>query len=417
MNFASLYFDKYIHYPAFYPGTPHPDTDIIVVIPCYNDEHIFQTLNSLTAAFPTKHHIEIIIVVNDSAETPEDIIKVNNDTFSKLQELSREHHPEHISILPIRIKNAPKKQAGVGHARKTGMDEAIYHFSLLDRPQGIIVSLDADCIVSPDYFLQIEKHFNSTDNKSGAYTLQFQHNYQDQSIDIKEKNACRLYEIYLRYFRLALKTTGFPYCFHTIGSCFAVNALAYTKTGGMPQRQGGEDFYFLHKAAQLTTVGTINRLLVYPSPRISERVPFGTGPSVKQIAHDGKYLVYNFNLFLILKKFFELCSNFFHTQEIETIKIPSEIINFTGEDKIKEIILECKNNSKEESSFSKRFFSKFNALFIIKFLKSFDENSIYPPMDVLEASSELLKDYGITLKSHHPEEIYKHLFQLDLKHI
>ena len=40
----------------------------------------------------------------------------------------------------------PAKDAGVGLARKTGMDEALYRFNMLGKPEGIILSYDADSL-------------------------------------------------------------------------------------------------------------------------------------------------------------------------------------------------------------------------------------------------------------------------------
>ena len=55
------------------------------------------------------------------------------------------------------------------------------------------------------------------------------------------------------------------------------------KCGGMKIRKAGEDFYFLQELAKTSGVGVIEKKLVFPSPRISERTPFGTGQAVKDI--------------------------------------------------------------------------------------------------------------------------------------
>ena len=51
----------------------------------------------------------------------------------------------------------------------------------------------------------------------------------------------------------------------------------------MRVRKGGEDFYFLQAAAKTGRVVTGDRVLVHPSPRPSDRVPFGTGPAVRKL--------------------------------------------------------------------------------------------------------------------------------------
>ena len=42
---------------------------------------------------------------------------------------------------------------GVGLARKTGMDEAVRRFDIINNPEGVILSLDADCTVEHNYFV------------------------------------------------------------------------------------------------------------------------------------------------------------------------------------------------------------------------------------------------------------------------
>ena len=59
----------------------------------------------------------------------------------------------------------------------------------------------------------------------------------------------------------------------------ACRAEAYARMGGMNQREAGEDFYFLQHLAKTAGVGKMEGTVVYPSPRVSHRVPFGTGPA------------------------------------------------------------------------------------------------------------------------------------------
>ncbi len=94
--------------------------------------------------------------------------------------------------------------------------------------------------------------------------------------------------------------------------------------------------------------------------------------------------------------------------------IPEEILNFYTKEKLKIDINEAKQNSSSKEKFSKRFFSKFNAFFIIQFLNSFNEESKFPPKDVLEMASELLLSKNIKLENTKTENIYNQIFKLDL---
>jgi len=386
LDFSTHYFLRYNAKPLLFGTHPVRNVEMIVVIPCYDDAVIFNTLQSLEKTKPSMSDVEVIVIVNSGVNAPASVVGNNREIYAALKERSEAGYYRRFNLLSVIIEDIPKKTAGVGYARKTGMDEAVRRFAAIDKPQGIIISLDADTLVNEDYFLLIERNFRQN-FKTEAFTFHFQHDFNSELYSKEEIEACRCYEIYLRYFRTALELTGFPYCFHTVGSCFAVTASAYVRAGGMPCRQGGEDFYFLHKLALMTTIGEIRDTLVYPSPRISDRVPFGTGPSVKRIIEEGSYRVYNFDLFLVLKRFFDCFDNFSESGNIDNI--PNEIVDFIGKKRLLEIISECLQNAKPGKNLVKRLFSKFDAFFVIKFLNSFSEKSRYPPMDVTEAAGRL----------------------------
>jgi glycosyltransferase involved in cell wall biosynthesis len=409
MDFSTYYFSRYNAQPLLFDTPPCEHVGMIVVIPCYDDELIFNTLQSLEETKRGESNVEVIVIVNSGTNASASAIENNRKIFAELKAKTESNYYKNFNLLSTSIENIPQKTAGVGHARKTGMDEAVRRFAAIDKPQGIIISLDADTLVNEDYFISIENNFNQNP-QAGAFTFQFQHDFNPELHSKEEIEACKRYETYLRYFRLALKLTGFPYSFHTIGSCFAVTASAYTKAGGMPCRQGGEDFYFLHKLAPMTSVGEIKEVLVYPSPRVSDRVPFGTGPSVKRIIEDGSYHVYNFDLFLVLKRFFDCFDYFSKSENIDTDVIPNEIVDFTGKKKLLEMINECRQNAKPGKNLTKRLFSKFDAFFVIKFLNSFTDKSNYPPMEVAEAAKRLLEYYEIEESG----DVYGSMLRLDL---
>ena len=391
MNFATSYFTRYKSLPPFFQKRPDDELKIIVTIPCYDDEFVFETLDSLENANPVQSKIEVIVVVNSGERTPNEVIEKNRKIFNRIQQYSHNEHYANFHLLPIWIEGVVKKKAGVGFARKAGMDEAVRRFATIDRPDGLIVSLDADTLVAPTYLQVVEKALK--DKTAHSFTFQFQHLFDSERYSDDEIQACKLYEMYLRYFRLALKMIKVPFAIHTIGSCFAVRAGAYIKLGGMPVRQAGEDFYFLQKAVKMHPVCEMNERIVFPAPRISGRVPFGTGASVRNIMETGKYYVCNFELFKLLQRFYDL----FPALEQESIQanIPSELMDYIGMDVWNESLAECRSYSASSGTFLKRMYDKFDAFFVVKFLKSFDEKSIFPPIDVHEAGRILLNNYGI----------------------
>ena len=391
MGFADHYFVRYKALPPFLFDKPEEAVGMIVIIPCIDDEFIFQTLESLADDYPVQPKIEVIVHVNSGEQTPAEIVERNRIIFSGLNEKAKSGYYQRFKLLPILTKGTVRKKAGVGFARKTAMDEAVRRFAAINKPDGLIVSLDADSLVAKDYLQEIGKAMNNV--KANCFTFQFRHHYDADIYPENVIHACRLYEIYLRYYRLALKMFDFPFAIHTIGSCFAIRAEAYIKLGGMPPRQGGEDFYFLQKAVKMNPVYEVRKPIIFPSPRMSNRVPFGTGPSVRNIIGKGKFEVYNFKLFGLLKDFYGLFPAM--GQENVQKRIPPVIREFIGANRFDSVLAECRNCSSSSNAFVKRMIDHFDSFFIVKFLNSFNQSEVYPPMDVLEAGKTILHHYGI----------------------
>ncbi|MDR0349061.1 MAG: glycosyltransferase [Tannerella sp.] len=404
MNFATPYFTRYKALPPFFSDQPDEHLAIIFVIPCYDDAFIFETLASLNKASRIVSKFEVIVVVNSGEKTPVEIVKRNRAIYKQLQHQSEEAYYKNFRLLPVLVEGTVKKKAGVGFARKTGMDEAVIRFDAVNNPEGLIVSLDADTLVAANYLQVMESAYNREET---CFTFQFQHHFDKERYSDKEIRACKLYEMYLRYYRLALKTLNVPFSIHTIGSCFAIRAGAYIKSGGMPVRQAGEDFYFLQKAVKMIPVCELKEPVVYPSPRISERVPFGTGASIRNIIADGNYYVCNFGLFGLLKTFYELFPVMEHADMQDSI--PAEIIEFIGITVLNQILAECRKYSSSSRTFLKRMYDKFDAFFIVKFLNDAGHKTAYPPVDVTAAATALLLYYD-KIPGH---DLYEQMLLLD----
>jgi hypothetical protein len=147
--------------------------------------------------------------------------------------------------------------------------------------------------------------------------------------------------------------------------------------------------------------------IVFPSPRISERAPFGTGATVRNIIASENYCVYNFELFKRLKRFYDLFPAFDQT-DIQD-KIPVELLAFIGTKAWNESLAECRKYSSSSSAFLKRMYDKFDAFFIVKFLNSFDEQSAFPPVDIHKAVKTFLCNYGIKEEA----DLYEQMLALD----
>jgi len=358
---------------------PHVDLGIIVVIPCFREPDILKTLESLAKCDLHRQKVEVIVLINHSEVAPNEIKEYNKNTKIEVDNWISTQNSRQITFYGIGPIELPKKWAGVGLARKNGMDEALRRFNLLEKPNGIIVSLDADTLVAQNYLVEIEKHFAQFPKSVGA-TISFQH--QTEGLEDKQLQGILLYEKYLLYYKSALRFIGYPNPMFTVGSAFAVTADGYIKRGGMTRRQAGEDFYFLQTLAQHGTVGEITTTAVYPSARESDRIPFGTGPAIAKWMNDEIDLTqtYNFQAFIDLKLFFDEFEKLFRIDKegfskiVETI--PNPIIQFIQTDNFLVEIEDLNQNCSSLDSFKTRFFHKFNAFKILKFM-NFGHDGFY----------------------------------------
>lgn len=382
-----------------------PDLGIGVVIPCYNEPDLDVCLNSLCAATPPKCDVEVLVLVNAPVDASAEALARNNRTEQDVLCFAREVNSKKFRILCLNKILDSGKYAGVGLARRIGMDEMVYRMSAIGNSRGLIVSLDADCRVEKNYFTEIEKHLYRNPKALSA-TFDFEHPLPDVVEAPALRRAMIQYELYLRYYKHALKYIGFPYPYYTIGSDFAVRAETYCRAGGMGKYQGGEDFYFLQKVFPLGDVIEINTTKVYPAARLSDRVPFGTGPSlIKLVRQKGEIKeTYTWESFRWLRALFTERVQMYRktASQIEEVwksisiggkVFPETLFRYLKENHFAEALEELGNNCASVSVFSKRFFHCFNALRVLQSLNALQE--CYPLQPVAYEVPLLLKEmYG-----------------------
>ncbi len=361
------HYGKYIN--ARFPN--NVKADIIVVIPCYNELELIHTLQSIKTSKKPNANILIAVIINSAINANSNVLLQNRLTFTEVERFAVLNNDSNLIYFPLLCENLPRKHAGVGLARKIGMDLAIDHFHSNNNNSGLIISLDADCEVSENFFTSIYDEFNKNE-KLNATIHNFHHRVENDDKDIE--SAIRQYEMYLRYFSKMLKYTGFPYYYHTIGSAFAVSADTYVRVGGMGRQQGGEDFYFLQKVFQLGHIVELHQTYVFPMARFSDRVPFGTGPALQKILDepDRNIKVYSKQSFFYLKSLFERKDGFFKKNENEIkallLQLHPALQNFLTEVNFIDSLNDCNNNCSNLNSYRKRFYHHFNSFKIIKYL-------------------------------------------------
>jgi len=400
MSFADAYLLKAGLRGALVEPEPHPGLDIIVTIPVYRESGLERCLDSLficgcgsgavNAPSGSREEpgpgirAEVLILINAPADAPPEIKEHNQATLAATKAWISEHPHPCMDFHVWLDHSFGKKEAGVGLARKILMDEAVRRFGLLDRPEGIIASMDADAQVQDNYLEALAKHFHAGPD---GCSIRFEHPLSG-TLDPAVYGAIIQYELHLRYYLQSVRFTGYPHAFHTVGSSFAVRAHIYCKEGGMNRRQGGEDFYFIQKVAQRGNFSQCNATCIYPSPRPSDRVPFGTGPVVSRLSKGERPLLsYDPRPFGMLRTLFQALSQ----TEAMAGPWPEPLQSFLETQDFKGALEEMKANSASDPAFRKRFWRWFSMFRIMKFLHFARENG-YPDIPVGDSAAALLRN-------------------------
>lgn len=386
------YFNRFSYQEHQLQDSVNKNTELIIVIPCFNESNLLGTFSSLiNCRIPKDVSIEIITVINHSEISPELIKETNLTAYNSAIEFSKKNTSKQLRFLTLKAFDLPKKHAGVGLARKVGMDEALYRFQSINK-DGVIVCFDADSQCESNYFETIITSFSSP--QTNGASIHYEHPIEGIEYEDSIYSAIIDYELHLRYYKNAIKFTEAPYAYHTIGSSMAVRASAYAKQGGMNKRKAGEDFYFLSKIIQLGSFIEISDTKVIPSPRISDRVPFGTGKAIGDIIEENitSYKTYSFEAFVDLKEFFNQIELSYSTNNYHTI--PFSIRQFITKKNYTLKINEINKNTKTLESYKQRFFFVFDAFWILKFVHFYRDN-INENNLLNEESKSLLNEFNI----------------------
>jgi hypothetical protein len=378
---------------------PHPGLRMVVIIPCHDEPDLVGALKRLANCEPPLGQAEVIVVINGSEKDAPAVSRQNRRTLDQATDWLAKRGDHWLPIHLLHLPKLPPKHAGVGQARKIGMDEAVRRLADVGQAEdGLLVCYDADCRCSGNYFTGIESHFAAQPNAPGC-SIHFEHpldagewaplGFGDDAPSQTLFDGIAAYELHLRYHVLAQKFIGFPYGFHTIGSAMAVRAWAYVKQGGMNRRQAGEDFYFLQKISWLGQVTELTSVTVHPSPRLSDRVPFGTGRAVGDFVANGKLGTYPLQAYRDAKWLLGQVEVLWETGRPSGAP-PEAMGRFLGEEFVESVVPEIRANSGDSMAFRKRFFRWFNAFRLMKFL-NLARDEIHGPAEVEVAATELLE--------------------------
>ncbi len=376
----------------------------VIVIPAIDE---FENLKRLLVSLirNNKKYFDeslFLFVVNNFKSSEAGVVRNNGNTLiflrSVIDRSSNGLIPQSIinSGMNIGVVDAsnkglemPEESGGVGFARKIGMDLALTVFDYNSNRKKILICLDADCTVNHNYLTAVIQSFNQSNIHAAC--AQYEHPLPKNE---KEKLAIICYEIFLRYYLLALIYARSPFAFPTIGSTMICDYESYIKVGGMNKKKAAEDFYFMEKLAKITHIEKIDSARVYPSSRSSWRVPFGTGQRVSRFlkeVHD-EYVLYDPQSFIVLKKWIDI----FHSEAILTSreyidmakKIDSSLYRFLQQNSFEESWDKILKSSKSQEQIQKQklmWFDGFRTLKLTHFLR----DNGYPLVNMFTALDKL----------------------------
>ncbi|MBN1108743.1 MAG: hypothetical protein JXR66_11925 [Bacteroidales bacterium] len=392
--FATEWLSKRTLFPQFITEEPAGDTGIIVVVPAFDEPDITVLLDSLLQCDRPACSVEIIIVINAPPGAGIRSVQNNMKCAAAIEKWKHDNVSCFFRLFYIDTGQPSIKDWGVGLARKTGMDEALRRFNATGNPDGIIVSLDADCTVGGNYFTAIFDAFSGHQERN-ACSVSFEHPLNGSGYSAVTYRYIVYYELHMRYFYRAMEFTGHPYVFHTIGSAIAFRASAYLKSGGMNRRQAGEDFYMVQKLIPSGGYFNLASTTVYPSPRVSDRVPFGTGATISKLINEDHedLMTFNPHSFTGLKDLFSFAGSLYgsgekHFSEIYD-SLPPGLRSFLPADEWVAKMAEINQNTSSKEAFIKRFYGWFNMFRMVKYLNHV-HRSMFAKVPVMEAAAELL---------------------------
>jgi len=368
------------------PFAPKGQFSGAVVIPALSEYYFLpETLTSLAKCKPVSNSTIVVIIINSSAETSADKLAENAKTLAALRAGDTEFcggleiGKELFWIDATSAKKQISAKGGVGAARKIGMDSCLELFHQKSLTENLFFCLDADTLVSENYLSAAYEYFQKHTNIQAA-TMNFGHRAGENDI---EHAAIEIYESFMRYYVRGLEFAGSPYAFYALGSAIICRAEAYVRAGGMRARNGGEDFYFMQAVSKFGHCGVIENALVRPSARPSDRVPFGTGPKVREIVDGHELLFYNPEIFKSLKVLLDTVNNLTEADEFRDLPTilskhcGEEVQEFLNKYNFEAVWEKVFKNTKQETIYLKKsFHTWFDAFRTLKFIH-FCENK-YP---------------------------------------
>jgi hypothetical protein len=386
------YSARYKTYPLHLEaGEPAPG--LIVCIPVYAEPNLIITLESLLACDVPDKQVDVIILFNKSSRMTKAEGMLHHQAWLETLGWINLHQQEGLRFRPFFLEELPDLKGGVGWARKMVLDEAARLLS----QEGVMLCLDSDCTVAYNYLKAVSDFFESHPS-CDAVSIYYEHHLDTLVQD--ERQAITQYELHLRYLVHAMRWAGHPFAFQTVGSSMAVRRKGYFAHGGMNTRQAGEDFYFLQKFIEVDSLQEIKNTTVYPSARISDRVPFGTGRAMSQLMPgNAAWMTADFMVFRLIQPLLlqtdvlrKLLSQSHDDESFEAglrkMDLHQDVISFLKQMDFEKHGREILLHTSTYANFRRRFFRYFNSFMMIRYMH-YMRDHFYPDVPIGHAANEM----------------------------
>jgi len=359
--------------------------DYVIVIPIYNESpDCLQTIFSNII----NTNVLLIIVVNSPGNN--NICKTNCLFIKQLIEKANLQYDLHTNCKLLKFsgfndivlvnRNSKDLQlpaeSGVGLARKIGSDIALKYFTEGNIKYPWIFSTDADVILPVNYFSQFQNSISgsSCSSEFSAVVLDFLHVSDDEQLN----SIQYLYDFKLRYYHAGITYAGTEYDYIPLSSTLIVSMECYGQVRGFPKKNAGEDFYLLNKLAKIKPIKyCLDDSTVQIISRISDRVPFGTGPALAKInalVNINKYTYYHPQCFMLLQKWQRFLKHMWCDDKLQIIAPEGENLSalflFLNCEKV---FFKCSAQIKSKSNWQKFIHQWFDAFKTLKAVHFFDK--------------------------------------------
>lgn len=364
------YLEKHAFCPPQVIAPPSGHLGMVVVIPVKDEPEIISCLQALSLCQQPDCDVEVVLVFNAAEE---DAASLKQDLWEQLvsaKAWAGAHFPEWMRLHALHFPELPQKHAGIGLARKIGMDEAVHRLHWADNERQLILCLDADCWVEGNYLISIWEWF-ANKPKLQSCSIGFKFFGLDKYALLA---ANQLFDAQ-QSLVTSLRKAGHPYAFMIKGAAMAVRSQGYQAQAGMNRRKVGEDFDFLQKFIELGQHGELEEVLVKISCRPESRKPFGgTGHQIEALMRDPSagYMYFPEEKYQGLQAMLQRMPNWFGLDqtalESELSLLPASIRAYLIAQNWPAPITEIQKYTRDRAAFQKRFFRWFNSLRCLQYL-------------------------------------------------